>query len=275
MEGIARQQPFIVQLENGLIERPQREILMKGDKNADVIAVLMKNGEENADLTGVTVSGTFVRPDGVDVPLEGSAEGGEARVALNEHCYAVEGRYEITVRLTLEETERTVLLISGTVRASGGGAILDVENVIPSIEDIAAQLETMRQATQEAQDAAEEARNAAIIRLKGRYDTLEQLQAAHPTGAAGDAWAVGTAGSDVIAYIWDVDRNRWESIGSIQSAGTGGSVTINGVTASTFTLDAASVGAVPESRVDQDLTTTSSVTFNTVTANKIVGAVYA
>lgn len=49
----------------------------------------------------------------------------------------------------------------------------------------------------------------------GRYDTLEQLQQTHPTGSAGDAYAVGTA-SDNVIYIWSVDEQAWTSVGSLQ-----------------------------------------------------------
>lgn len=51
--------------------------------------------------------------------------------------------------------------------------------------------------------------------VKGLYDSLEALQQAHPTGSAGDAYAVGTAESNVI-YIWDVDASAWASIGQMQ-----------------------------------------------------------
>lgn len=51
--------------------------------------------------------------------------------------------------------------------------------------------------------------------VKGRYDTLAALQAAHPTGNAGDAWAVGTSESNRI-YLWDVDAASWKDIGSLQ-----------------------------------------------------------
>ena len=51
--------------------------------------------------------------------------------------------------------------------------------------------------------------------IKGLYDSLEALQQAHPTGSAGDAYAVGTEESNVI-YIWDVDASVWTSIGQMQ-----------------------------------------------------------
>ena len=49
----------------------------------------------------------------------------------------------------------------------------------------------------------------------GMYATLAELSAAHPTGVAGDAYAVGTAASNVI-YNWNSEKNIWENIGSLQ-----------------------------------------------------------
>ena len=51
--------------------------------------------------------------------------------------------------------------------------------------------------------------------ILGRYETIELLKQAHPTGEAGDAWAVGTASSNT-TYIWDTEINDWNDIGSMQ-----------------------------------------------------------
>lgn len=51
--------------------------------------------------------------------------------------------------------------------------------------------------------------------VKGLYATLAALLAAHPTGEAGDAYAVGTAASNTV-YLWDVDQADWENVGQIQ-----------------------------------------------------------
>ena len=40
----------------------------------------------------------------------------------------------------------------------------------------------------------------------GIYGTISALKTAHPTGQAGDAWAIGTADQNTI-YLWDVDAN--------------------------------------------------------------------
>ena len=49
----------------------------------------------------------------------------------------------------------------------------------------------------------------------GRYDTLDALQAAHPAGSEGDAWAVGSAEDNDI-YLWNADTQAWQNIGSLQ-----------------------------------------------------------
>lgn len=51
--------------------------------------------------------------------------------------------------------------------------------------------------------------------ILGLYATLAALRAAHPVGHSGDAYAVGTAESNVV-YIWDTGTHSWVNIGSIQ-----------------------------------------------------------
>ena len=51
--------------------------------------------------------------------------------------------------------------------------------------------------------------------VKARYSTLFDLQSAHPTGEAGDAYAVGSAQDNTI-YIWDEDMSQWADIGALQ-----------------------------------------------------------
>ncbi|MDE6880611.1 MAG: hypothetical protein K2P20_04555, partial [Oscillospiraceae bacterium] len=51
--------------------------------------------------------------------------------------------------------------------------------------------------------------------VSGRYETLEDLTAAHPAGVEGEAWAVGSAEDNEI-YLWNVDSQSWQAIGSLQ-----------------------------------------------------------
>ena len=49
------------------------------------------------------------------------------------------------------------------------------------------------------------------VTILGSYKSLSELQAAHPTGNAGDAYIV-----DGDLYVWAVDDGVWENVGNIQ-----------------------------------------------------------
>ena len=49
------------------------------------------------------------------------------------------------------------------------------------------------------------------VTILGSYNTLAELQEAHPIGNAGDAYIIGGN-----LYVWAVDDNQWENVGNIQ-----------------------------------------------------------
>ncbi len=61
----------------------------------------------------------------------------------------------------------------------------------------------------------EPGKDGTSFKVLGLYASLSALQAAHPTGNSGDAWAVGTSESNSI-YLWDAEKAQWENIGSIK-----------------------------------------------------------
>lgn len=71
------------------------------------------------------------------------------------------------------------------------------------------------------------------INILGEYDTLSDLQSAHPTGNPGNAYMVGTTNPKDL-YVWDVDNSRWANQGALQGVkgdkGDAGSITIGVVT---------------------------------------------
>lgn len=153
---------FVIDIGNGLIQQPIRPQLMKGDKKANTIIVRVMDGNEPVDLTGATVTGSFISPvDGAEIPLTGSVSGNEASVTLADECYAEDGDFEANVKLTVGETARTILSITGSVLSKGSGAMIDIGGVIPSIDDIIAQYAAMKQAVEDANAARDAANNAA------------------------------------------------------------------------------------------------------------------
>lgn len=174
--GLMQPMVFTIDVKSGLIQQPVRPQLMKGDRRANRIIVRMMDGGEALDLTGAAVTGSFISPlDGAEIPLTGSVSGNEASVILKDACYAETGHYECNVKLTYGDTERTVLSITGHVLSKGSGAVIDVDNVIPSLDSLLAQIEAMKTATQAAIQAA---------------DRVEQMQI-DASGLAGDSNKLG------------------------------------------------------------------------------------
>ena len=61
----------------------------------------------------------------------------------------------------------------------------------------------------------ESGKDGTSFEVRDRYDSLEALKQAHPTGTTGQAYAVGTALDNEI-YIWSESRADWVSVGKLQ-----------------------------------------------------------
>lgn len=121
-------------------------VLFEGDENANRITlVLMQNGEP-ADIGTVSVSGEVERADGNRVPCKGEQNGNELSIILNANCYNVPGACNIFVIAKSEGVERTLAEINAHVRGRSNGAIVEVENVIPSIADILQRIDELEAA---------------------------------------------------------------------------------------------------------------------------------
>lgn len=57
----------------------------------------------------------------------------------------------------------------------------------------------------------ENGQDGTSVTILGSYDTLADLEAAHPTGNVGDSYLVGGE-----LYIWDAVNNQWVNVGNIQ-----------------------------------------------------------
>lgn len=219
MDNIVQGMLFVIDVKSGLVEQPQRSVLMQGDKNANRVIVRLMDGGKDVDISNAAVTGSFTL-NGIKIMLEGEARGNEAAIVLKDECYGDSGHYELRMMLTVGGVTRTFLFISGHVESNGGGSIFDPDHVIPNVDDIIAQYATMQSVTAQtlaAKDEALEAAKSANFTVLDRFDTYAQLIAAHPTGEAGQAFTVGTAENNVV-YIWGIDTLAWVNIGAVQGA---------------------------------------------------------
>lgn len=96
------------------------------------------------ELSG-TVAGVFRRPDNADIALTGSASEGVVSVTLSEDCYAVPGRFALTIFVTSDGQTVAVYACVGTVAATSGGSVAGdtPQSVVDLIADIEAAVATI------------------------------------------------------------------------------------------------------------------------------------
>lgn len=154
---------YTIDLKDNLVQQTMRGKLVKNDRAANKVVVVVVDGKEEVDLSGVAVTGGFVRPgDSAEILLNGSAEGNEASVTLEDACYEQAGTIEIFIRLSIGGTTRTILTLTGDVIPKGSGAYVDITGAIPSVEDVIAQYAEMKAVTQRTLSAAQRAENLVI-----------------------------------------------------------------------------------------------------------------
>lgn len=72
-------------------------------------------------------------------------------------------------------------------------------------------IETFNQITFTRVDTGHNGMDGTSVNILGSYNTLEELQTAHPTGNAGDAYIINGN-----LYVWEVDDAEWGNVGNIQ-----------------------------------------------------------
>lgn len=110
-------------------------------------------------LTG-TVTASFLRADGAEVVLTGEIENSAATVTLAQSCYAVPGRFDLTIFVTADGVKTGVYACTGGVRNTTSGTIVDPGQIVPSVDDIIAKQEELAQDVADASSAIASAQNA-------------------------------------------------------------------------------------------------------------------
>lgn len=126
-----------IELESGTVFRSfLNSAVGEGNAKANRYGVrLFRNGEAE-NLTGIAVSGYFIRADGTSVSLTGDKSGNKAWVELPEACYAVEGNFTLSIILYGGGTSVTARIVDGTVVDTVVGTLVDPGSVIPDVSGL-------------------------------------------------------------------------------------------------------------------------------------------
>lgn len=138
-----------VDLRNGMNRTYWNHQVGEADKAGDVFGCRILNGGEEEDLTGVTVIGYFTRKDQTTVTINGTRNGSRIYVTLPKSCYAVEGNFQLAIKMVTDDRTVTARIVEGTVIDTAIGALVDPGDVIPSLADYT-------QLVEDAEAAAEE-----------------------------------------------------------------------------------------------------------------------
>ena len=126
-----------IELTGGNIHRSfLKKSIGEGDKKADRFGVRVFRNGEPVTLSG-SCSGLFVRADGGTIAVtEAAVSENMAYVILPEACYAVEGVFTLTIKMTTANDITTLRIVDGMVSRTSTDTIVDPGTVLPSIEDL-------------------------------------------------------------------------------------------------------------------------------------------
>lgn len=135
---------------NNIIKRTWNQNRMVNIEDLRGMAFQAESGGHTFEISGIddqnnavglsgTVAGVFMRPDGTDVALTGTASDGVVSVTLSDACYAIPGRFALTIFVTSDGQKTAVYAAIGTVSRTSGGAVAgdtpqDVVDLINQIQ---------------------------------------------------------------------------------------------------------------------------------------------
>nr|DAG61871.1 MAG TPA: hypothetical protein [Caudoviricetes sp.] len=181
---------------------PLKSLYASGDKDAHIFELSLCRGAEEMDLSGAIAQGYFIRADGYTVPITGAVSGNVVTLTLSESCYYVVGNFNLIIKVSTAESRKSVFWGSGYVVRSMTDAIVDEENVIPSLDELLAQIAAAESAAKAANQAASAANSAATSAAQAASAADANASAAN--SAANAATAAATTATEAATKIDDM-----------------------------------------------------------------------
>lgn len=178
---------------------PLKSLYASGDKDAHVFELSLYRGTEEMDLSVASAHGYFIRADGYTVPITGAISGNVVTLTLSEGCYYIVGNFNLIIKVSIGESRKSIFWGSGYVVRSMTDAIVDEENVIPSLDELLAQIAAVESAAKAANQAASAANSAATSAAQAAGAADANASAANSAAnAATNAASAATAAATKI-----------------------------------------------------------------------------
>nr|DAE21069.1 MAG TPA: BppU domain protein [Siphoviridae sp. ct8LX107] len=181
---------------------PLKSLYASGDKDAHIFELSICRGAEEVDLSGASAQGYFIRADGYTVPITGTISGNIVTLTLSEGCYYIVGNFNLIIKVSTAENRKSVFWGNGYVVRSMTDAIVDEENVIPSLDELLAQIAAAESAAKAANQAASAANSAATSARQAA--SAADTNASSANSAANAAKAAATTATEAATKIDDM-----------------------------------------------------------------------
>ena len=100
-------------------------LMVSGDVGAHTWRLTVLDNGVPANLSGATITGSFLRADGNTVLVSGTVSGNIASVTLTDACYAVEGKLVGTMRAVISGATVTLAAVVYTVKLLTSGDVVN------------------------------------------------------------------------------------------------------------------------------------------------------
>lgn len=198
---------YTVDLDKGGLREVLRSPLSTLNSKAHVFAVTITQGGAAAGVSGAACRAWFIRADGVTVPIDGTISGSVASVTLLPNCYAVQGRFELAVELTMGDVIHTILHVDGSILrtrtdslTTGGSAVQSFDRLVSAVQHV----------------------DAAISKRDRVFNLLDNSDFRHPVNQRGAASYTGASYSidRWRAYHTDTTHTVTEAGVAVSSTGS-------------------------------------------------------
>ena len=191
-------------------------VTFTGEQDGHKFIIEAMRDNERVELSG-SVTGRFIRPDGVSVALTASEnyagidDDGMAWVTLAANCYTVAGPFGLVIT-HIDSGKRTVIFsCTGYVRPGETSTIVDPENII-NIDAIMGIIDDMQDALT-ASTIATAAANAAATGAVANFATAYAAEKAYK---AGDYITYSGGFYRITADISASDNTAWSAVSKVQ-----------------------------------------------------------
>ena len=116
------------------------------EESGHTFEITCMSGGTAAAVSG-TVSGRFLRADGVTQLISGTLSGNVVSITLTQNCYNVPGRFGLVVYVTGSDVSTAIYCAVGSVYRSTSDTVVDSGDIIPTPEQLQAMIEACGAAT--------------------------------------------------------------------------------------------------------------------------------